>query len=159
MNPVGIVGTQNRGRELVGDVPRMATVEDKTGFSILESARPHAKQNSYSRLPNVQHKINLKTVADALIDAGLDPAIEIARILKGVAKINPDTGDIEVDPLTGEPIRVHLVDEEVRLRTFNSLLEFNQPKLKAMEVKVTTTDMPTEQLDQRIKALLAKVNI
>lgn len=151
-----IDGRKGLHSELSGEIPQLATVESVKGRSLSDNGRDHAVSNSYSRLNRVQHKINLKSVAEALLDEGLDPAVEIARMLRGEVKVNAETGEIETDPLTGEPLREYLIDEEIRLRTFNSLLEFCQPKLKAMEVKVTNNDLSSEQLDDRIKTLLAK---
>lgn len=137
--------------ELAGDAPRLATAED------LEAAGPatgrtHAKQVS-SKKP---HRINLKAVADALMDEGLDPATEITRILKGEVMYGDDGQPVK-HPVTGEVQRVYAVDSDTRVRTLNELLQYTQPKLKAVEVKVSgSLELTNDQLDTRLEALLAK---
>lgn len=145
--------------ELAGDVPKLATVQDRMGSNPPPSgrdgpARASAKgKNGKDGTP----KINLKAVAEALMDEGLDPAVEIARVLKGRPVLDAN-GKAVKDPVTGEPLVEHLVEPDVRLRTLNSLLEFTQPKLKAVEVKMSgTLELTNEQLDQRLSMLLEKV--
>lgn len=118
--------------------------------------QPTRGAHDAARQSKTVNKINLKAVAEALIDEGLDPAAEIARILKGRPMLD-DNGNPLVDPVTGQEVMQHLVDEEVRLRTLNTLLEFTQPKLKAVEVKMSgNLELSGEQLDQRLSALIAK---
>jgi hypothetical protein len=106
--------------------------------------------------PKTPPKINLKAVAEALIDEGLDPATEIARVLRGRPMLDDD-GNPVIDPVTGHELMEHMIDAETRLRTLNSLLEFTQPKLKAVEVKMSgSLELTGEQLDQRLQMLLAK---
>lgn len=146
-----------RDRDLVGDVPQMATVQDLMGANPPPSGRPLARRTAKGKTgPKVPPKINLKAVAEALIDEGLDPATEIARVLKGRPMVD-DNGNEVHDPVTGEVVTQHLVDPETRLRTLNSLLEFTQPKLKAVEVKMSgSLELTSEQLDQRLAMLLQK---
>ena len=57
----------------------------------------------------------------------------------------------------GNPVEVDQIDSDTRLRTLNELLQYTQPKLKAVEVKMSgTLEIPSEQLDQRLAALIAK---
>lgn len=137
--------------ELAGAPPRLATAED------LEAAGPrtgrtHAKQRS-AKQPG---RINLKAVADALIEEGLDPAIELTRILKGELMFD-DAGNPVLHPITGEHMRTYLIDSDTRVRTLNEMLQYTQPKLKAVEVKVSgSLELTNDQLDQRLNALLSK---
>jgi hypothetical protein len=100
--------------------------------------------------------INLKTVAQACIDEGLDPAVEIARVLATKVPVLDRKGKQKLDE-NGKPMTVDLIDPDTKLRTLTQLLEYNQPKLKSIEHNVSgTVDLTAEQLDQRIAALLAK---
>lgn len=147
-----------RLHELAGAPPKMATVDDLTAGGALRDGRAHAIQTTQAKGKRDQAKINLKAVAEALIDEGLDPAIEIARVLKGRPLVDSN-GNPVLDPVTGHEVMEHAIDPEVRLRTLNSLLEFTQPKLKAVEVKMSGhLELTNEQLDQRLQALLAKVS-
>lgn len=139
--------------ELRGDVPKLATVQDRMGANPPLSGRSNAGRVTSKD----KSKVNLKAVAEALIDEGLDPAVEIARVLKGRPVLDANGKPVK-DPVTGEPMVEHLVEPDVRLRTLNSLLEFVQPKLKAVEVKMSgTLELTNEQLDQRLAMLLSKV--
>ena len=116
-------------------------------------------QTSYSkkggRAESVRHRINLRTVAEACVDEGLDPAVEIPKALN--AKIPLKREGKQVYDENGDPVMVHLLDAETRLRTMSELLQYIQPKLKAVEVKMSgNLELSSEQLDQRLAALLAK---
>lgn len=155
-NATGKGSRKTRDRELVGDVPKLATVQDLAGANEPLTGRRHPKQISASTKPNAKHRINLKAVSEALIEEGLDPAVEITRILKGEIK-RDDKGNPVMHPITGEPVREYLVDPDTRLRTLNEVLQYTQPKLKAIEVKMSgSLELSSEQLDERLGALLAK---
>lgn len=95
-------------------------------------------------------------VSEALVEEGLDPAVEFARILKGRPLVDED-GKPVIDPATGQPARRYEIDTDVRVRMLNSILEYTQPKLKAVEVKMSgSLELSSEQLDQRLGALLQK---
>jgi hypothetical protein len=146
------VSKASRVADLAGAPPQLATSQDLLGANEPLTGRQYPVKRS-SKVP---HLINLKAVAEALIDEGLDPAAEIARVLKGRPMID-DNGNPVIDPVTGQEVMEHLVDPEIRLRTLNSLLEFVQPKLKAVEVKLNgNLELSSEQLDQRLGALIAK---
>lgn len=155
-NATGKGSRKTRDRELQGDVPKLATVHDLAGANEPVTGRKHPKQISASTKPNAKHRINLKAVSEALIEEGLDPAVEITRILKGEIK-RDDKGKPVLHPVTGEPVREYLVDPDTRLRTLNEVLQYTQPKLKAIEVKMSgNLEITSEQLDERLGALLAK---
>jgi hypothetical protein len=144
----------NRLESLNGDAPRLASAEDleaagpKTGYT-------HPKRKS----SGVRHplKINLLAVSEALVEEGLDPAVEFARILKG-RPVTDDNGDAVIDPVTGQQARKYDLDADVRVRMLSEILNYTQPKLKAVEVKMSgSLDLTSEQLDQRLAALLQKV--
>ncbi len=57
----------------------------------------------------------------------------------------------------GEPIMVDALDADTKLRTLNEMLQYTQPKLKAVELKISgALDFTTEQLDVRLAALISK---
>ena len=146
------VSKATRVADLAGAPPQLATSQDLIGANEPLVGRQYPSKRS-GKIP---HLINLKAVAEALIDEGLDPAAEIARVLKGRPMVD-DNGNPVIDPVTGQEVMEHLVDPEIRLRTLNSLLEFVQPKLKAVEVKLNgNLELSSEQLDQRLGALIAK---
>jgi len=140
--------------ELNGDAPRLASPQD------LEAAGPRTgnthpvRKSSGARHPL---KINLMAVSEALVEEGLDPAIEFARILRGRPLVD-DEGKPVIDPITGEQARRYELDADVRVRMLSEILNYTQPKLKAVEVKMSgSLELTSEQLDQRLGALLQKV--
>lgn len=141
--------------ELSGAPPRMATADD------FECAGPdlhstHAQLTTASNKMNGRGRINLKQVAEACVEAGLDPAVEILRALQLKEPVLDRSGQPVLGP-DGEPMMADLVDTDTRLRTLNELLQYTQPKLKAVEVKMSgSLELTSEQLDQRLAALLAK---
>ena len=95
-------------------------------------------------------------VSEALVEEGLDPAVEFARILKGRPMFN-DEGKEIIDPATGQPVRRYDIDADIRARMLSEILQYTQPKLKSVEVKMSgSLELTSEQLDQRLNALLAK---
>lgn len=100
--------------------------------------------------------INLKSVAQACIDEGLDPASEIARVLCAKVPALNRAGNV-IMAADGKPLMVDMIDPETKVRTLTELLQYNQPKLKAVEMKVSgTLEMSSEEIDARLAALLAK---
>ena len=152
------MGVRSKGRnaELAGEPPQLAAVgnvfdEPKVGH--IYPGQLHRVTDNKSKRGPVLH---LKSVIEALQDEGLDPATEIARILRG-RPVFDDKGQPVVDPMTGDQLFEHEVDADTRLRTMNSLLEFTQPRLKAVEMKVSgSLELSGDQLDQRIAMLMAK---
>jgi hypothetical protein len=98
--------------------------------------------------------INLKSVAQACMDEGLDPAAEIARVLRTKVPARNRAGEIMMGD-DGKPVMVDLIDPDTKIRTLTELLQYNQPKLKAVEMTVKT-DLSEDEIDQRLTALLAK---
>ena len=57
----------------------------------------------------------------------------------------------------GKPVMVDAIDPDVKLRTLHEIIQYTQPKLKAVEMKVSgSLELTSEQLDQRLAALMAK---
>ena len=139
--------------ELNGAPPRLASSEDLKDVT-QRGGYTHARRIS-SGLRNPLH-INLRAVGEALVEEGLDPAREFARMLKGKPLVD-ENGDPVMDPATGEQARRYEIDADVRVRMLNQILEYTQPKLKAVEVKMSgNLELNSEQLDQRLNALLQK---
>ena len=149
----GAGSRKTRDPALVGDVPALATSQDLLAANPPLTGRTHARQTA-AKAPG---RINLKAVADACIEAGLDPAVEILRALNQKQLVLDRSGTPVIDPMTGEPMYVDAVDPDTRLRTLNELLQYTQPKLKAVEVKMSgSLELSGEQLDQRLQALISK---
>ena len=101
-------------------------------------------------------KINLKAVAVALAEEGLDPALEMVRILKAQVPLLSRAGAPVMND-DGTPLMVDALDADIKLRMLNEMLQYTQPKLKAVEMKVSgALELSSEQLDTRLAALLAK---
>jgi hypothetical protein len=147
-------GAGSRTTRLVepGDVPKLATSQDLMGSNPPLTGRTHAGK-SRSKVPGT---ISLRTVAEACVAAGLDPADAIAKALTTKVQARDRMGTLLFDG-DGEPVMVDAVDPDTRLRTLQSLLEYTQPKLKAVEVKLAGhLELSSDQLDQRLASLLAK---
>ena len=134
-------------RETVGDVPTLATVEG-ADFS--------APQLNGKRKSRSNQRINLRAVSEVLADYGMDPAAEMVRILTAEEPVL-DTDGAPILDENGEPMTRPTLDADTRLRFMNELLQYTQPKLKSVDVKIDhTADLTDEQLDKRIGMLLAK---
>jgi len=150
-------GIGSRKTRLVepGDAPQLATSQDLMAANPPLTGRTRIKRRSASTRNN-GGTINLRSVAEACIEAGLDPAQAIAQALVSQVPARDRLGNAVLDD-DGNPVLVDAVDPDTRLRVLSSLLEYTQPKLKAVEVKMSgTLDLTGEQLDQRLAALLAK---
>lgn len=138
--------------ELAGAPPKMATVDDLEAAGANTSST-HARQ--ISAATKGHPRINLKAVAEACIEEGLDPAVEITKALNKQIPLFKDGRQVFDD--NGLPVMVHVVDQDTRLRTLNELLQYTQPKLKAVEVKMSgSLELSSEQLDSRLASLIAK---
>ena len=138
--------------ELAGAPPRLASVEDLEAAGPTPSHR-HAKQTS-SKKPM---GINLKAVAEALREAGMDPAVEMINILKRQVPVRDVNGKPRIDPETKQPIMVDAVDADTKLRMLNEMLQYTQPKLKSVEMKVSgNLELTAEQLDNRLAMFLSR---
>ena len=96
-------------------------------------------------------------MAEALVDEGYDPAVEIISILKKQIPICDVNGVPKVDPKTKLPMMRDALDPDTKLRMLNEMLQYTQPKLKAVEVKLSGhLELTNEQLDSRLEMLFAK---
>lgn len=138
--------------ELAGAPPKMATTEDLQAAGP-KTGRAHA-QLVKSKKPM---RINLKAVSEALVEEGLDPVVEMVKILKKEVPVLDVNGKPKVDPKTKKPIMRPALDDDTKLRTLNELLQYTQPKLKSVEMKVSgNLELTNEQLDARLAMLLSK---
>jgi hypothetical protein len=143
-----------RAQEDDDGAPLMATSD---AFDVsLAPNRSDGSAGHAGLVKNKKHGINLKTVAEACVEAGLDPAVEIARVLATKVPILDNRGKPKMNP-DGSPMTVDLIDPDTKIRTLTELLQYNQPKLKAVEMKISgTLELSDAELDQRLTALLAK---
>ena len=118
-----------RDESLRGAKPELATPHD-TEIPLVRAPNTYIKKRS-SKKPG---KINLRAVADALTQEGLDPAAELIRI-----------------------VRSGSLDAKTQASVLNELLQYTQPKLKAVEVK-TKVELDDDQIDQRLAELMHKAN-
>ena len=140
--------------ELNGAPPKLASPEDLEVVTQRGGYTNARRTSSGLRHPL---KINLMAVSEALVEEGLDPAVEFARILKGRPLVDED-GNAVMDPVTGQQARRYDLDADVRVRMLSEILNYTQPKLKAIEVKMSgSLELTSEQLDQRLNALMQKV--
>ena len=147
----GAGGRTSRVSDLAGAPPQLATSQDLIGANEPVVGNGHPASRS-AKQPN---RINLKAVAEACIEEGLDPATEIIKALNRSVPLVRNGAPVMDDD--GKPVMVPLVDSDTRLRTLNELLQYTQPKLKAVEVKLNgNLELSSEQLDQRLGALIAK---
>jgi hypothetical protein len=80
-------------------------------------------------------KINLQRVADVLEDCGMDPVVELSRIMKA-----------------------NTLDDKTRAMICLELIQYQQPKLKAVE-QTHKIELSQGQVDVRLKQLLFKAGI
>ena len=101
------MSSAKRLESLRGSVPKLATPDDLETGGLRGGTTYMAKHSS--RKPG---NINLRAVADALVQEGLDPAAELIKIIKSGSR-----------------------DAKTQASVLNNLLEYVQPKLKSVEVK------------------------
>lgn len=141
-----------RAADLAGAPPKLATLDDLALPTATKSGTKHAKQRT-SKKP---FGINLKMVSEALIEEGLDPTLEMIKILKKEVPVMDAFGKPRKDS-SGKPMMRPALDDDTKLRTLNELLQYTQPKLKSVEMKVSgNLELTAEQLDNRLALLLAK---
>ena len=146
-----------RNADLAGAPPKLATLDDLEVPTVAKPGRAHASNKSSSTKKGGELKINLKAVAQALVDEGYDPAVEIINILKKQVPIYDNSGLPKLDPKTKKPIMRDALDPDTKLRMLNEMLQYTQPKLKAVEMKISGhLDLTNEQLDSRLEMLFAK---
>jgi hypothetical protein len=85
--------------------------------------------------------MDLRGVAEVLASEGLDPTLELAKLIKGF-------------PDPEEPSRtVYLIEHKVRAHMLNELLKYVHPQKKAVEVDQRVT-LKGRELDARLQQLM-----
>ena len=110
-----------------GETMRRGNFLKVKATDLAESA-PQVKGNQAAKRPG---RINLRKVAEVLSDSGLDPTVEIVKIL-------PE------------------LDSDLQAKVMLELIQYCQPKLKSVEVNATVTELTPEQRQARIDQLLKK---
>lgn len=101
-------------------------------------------------------KINLRAVSDVLATYGMDPIEEIAKILAAKEVCVDRNGVPIIDPQTGQPMVKPVLPPDIALRTHLELLQYTRAKLKSVEVTMKEQDLTEAQIDNRLKALMAR---
>lgn len=147
-----------RNADLAGAPPKLATVDDLAISAAAKPGRKHASLRSSSTKKGGEMRINLRAVSEALMEEGLDPTLEMIKILKKEIPVLDVNGKPRKDS-AGNPMMRPALDDDTKLRTLNELLQYTQPKLKSVEMKVSgNLDLTNDQLDTRIAMLLAKAS-
>ena len=107
--------------------------------------------------PREDGGMNLRAVADVLAAEGLDPTVEIVKILKAQKPVLTRSGTQVLDA-DGEPAMQDVLDGDTRARVLLELQQYVAPKLKAVEVKMTGHTKSEEEIDARLAHLLQKVS-
>lgn len=93
--------------ELNGAPPQLASAAD------LQAAGPNTRStHEIQRSSKNPTRLNLRRVVEALEEEGLDPAVELIRVVKDPSMLEPD----------------------VRARFLNELVQYYAPKVKAVEL-------------------------
>jgi hypothetical protein len=146
----------SRKADLVGEPPKLATLDDLAFPTTTRSGRQHASQRSSSTHKGGAMRINLRMVSEALVEEGLDPTLEMIKILKKEVPVLDVNGKPRLAK-DGTPMMRSALDDDTKLRTLNELLQYTQPKLKSVEMKVSgNLELTNEQLDSRLLMLLGK---
>lgn len=136
-----------RKSKTLGEAPALATVEGADFSAPQINGKRKARSNT---------RINLRAVSEVLSDYGMDPAAEMVRILTAKEPVL-DTDGAPILDENGEPMTRPTLDADTRLRFMNELLQYTQPKLKSVDVKIDhTADLTDDQLNRRIALLLSK---
>ena len=101
---------------------------------------------------------NLRGVAEVLTQFGLDPTVELCRVLQGTRVITDRSGRAVTDE-QGNMVTEPIIDVIMRTKVLMELQQFIAPKLKAIEVTHKGPELTDSQLDARLAALLAKAAV
>jgi hypothetical protein len=141
-------------REIVGDVPRMATVNDWDNFK--QPTTPQLGHGPGSKVNKSGNGLNGRAVAEVLNSYDLDPIEEMAKAVTGFDPVIARDGTPMVDN-EGRPVLKPRLDIDTRMRTLVELAGYTRPKLKSIEVTQKAPELTDEQIDKRLDALLAKI--
>lgn len=146
----------SQGQKTLGDIamPTPPTLDGRHTRWEAGDGGPGAKG---TKDPNAA-PFNLMSVRDALISEGLDPFVEVARVLTERVPVIQD-GKPVLDA-EGQPVTVPRIGGVDRAKILVELGQYVEPKLKAVEVKVEDkTQLSEEQLDKRIAVFMQRAAI
>jgi len=125
------------------------------------TATRQARSGNGTVTGRVPKKFSLKPVKESLEAAGLDPTREIVRALTETEPVlskakDPETGELlpVVDILTGEIVMRPVLDARTRAVTNLALLEFVEPRKKAVEVTEVPNEKTLDEVDAAIKRIV-----
>ena len=99
---------------------------------------------------------NLRGVCEVLAEHGLDPVVEVARVLKETRPVTDrGTGAIVYDK-NGDMMTTPALDIDMRSRILLELTNYVHPKLKAVEVTKKKAELTDEQIDRRLADILSR---
>lgn len=96
----------------------------------------------------------LRAVRDVLEEHGLDPTVEIVRVLKLRRPLYRKDGSPMLNPETGEHLTESVLDAETQAKTLLELQQYVTPKLKAVEVIDRTPPPDPRAIDDEIRKIL-----
>jgi hypothetical protein len=120
-------------------------------FEILEKP---AKRSTQAGSKRGKRYFDLNSVADVLLDHGLDPSVELARILKPEQK-RDNVGQPLYGP-DGKPVMIDQLAAPERARVLLELQQYVHPKLKAIEITQKTVEPTPEEVRAEIQRLVDK---
>lgn len=148
-----------RGRETlyhtVGDVPRLATLADTDPLS-QDGSVSQIRHGPGGRAARGRAGLNLAAVGEVLARYGLDPAERLGEILTRRTTVVDREGNVVIDAETGKPLTRPALDPDTEAKLLTELLQYTRPKLKAIEVTVKEPELTDEQIERRLKALMAR---
>lgn len=148
-------GKASRREIGAGEPPQLASSQD----AFIEHGFASPPRLGGARKSKKPMRINLRAVAEVLADEGMDPAYEMVRIMKEQIPLRDRNGMMVLDE-NGEPVMVDRIEPEVKLRMLNEMLQYTQPKLKAIEVTganggpITVASLSSEQAEKIAREFL-----
>jgi hypothetical protein len=147
---LGISRTEAAAKASDGDLPaRQTEVQGARGELQWTEAIAPTSQAGHQASLKKRHRFNMRKVAEVLESYGMNPAEVIAEVLQPLTVIDPDTGVEMVE---------HRLAPGERAQVALELLQYMQPKLKSVEMKVEGTlgTLTEDQLNAKLMALLGK---
>ena len=138
---------------LAGMPPRLSTVADYSEHAVPDETVQINGRRSSSR--HGRFGMNMQALDEVLSSYGLDPAVELARMLTERVPVLARDGSPVLDG-DGKPLTRPALDPADHARVASELMQYTRPKLKSVEVTVTQPELTDEQVERRLQALLGQ---